>query len=141
MILQNNPSFYHWRLMSPGNRLLGIGSLALAVGAGIPLVIARRAGWTVAAGAPPIWAVAGFLVLMAASALLWWAFSRRQDEMFNHIQRRAWGEAGVLTAITLSLWGVLDLLHLAPPIVPIAPLLLLLGFKCSRWLAAVRRCV
>lgn len=130
---------YHWSLMSEEGRKLGLGSMAMALLAGVPLAVARVGGWNVAPGMPPSWALAGFGVCVAVAAMLWIAFSRRQDEMFARIQNRAWGQAGIITAVIAAGWGVLTWAHIATPMPALAPLWLLLGTKLLFWSAAVRR--
>jgi hypothetical protein len=73
------------------------------------------------------------------SAVFWWRFSLRQDEMFNRVQNWSLGMAGAWTATFFALWGVLAFGGIVPPLHPMAVFLVfyvaLLGF----WFAAVRR--
>lgn len=130
---------YRWQLIGGEGGWLGIGSLAAAIVAAMPLFAARALGWTPGVDALPVRAAVGTLTGAVLTGLLWWAFSRRQDEMFHRIQAREYGIAGVATAALLAIWGVLVAWRLAEPIPPLAPLLIFGFAKVLAGLLAVRR--
>ena len=130
---------YRWQLVGGEGGWLGIGSLAAAVVAVMPLVTAHALGWSPGVDVLPVWAAAGTFAGAVLAGLLWWGFSRRQDEMFQRMQAREFGIAGVLTAAVLAVWGVLASWHLADPIAPLAPLLVFAATKALVWTVTVRR--
>jgi hypothetical protein len=88
----------------------------------------------------PLAAFTLFAALCALlSALLWWRFSLRQDEMFNRVQNHALGHGSAWTVGALALWWTLYLGGILPP-AP-AGLFVLLGVLLISlfWLAAARR--
>ena len=79
------------------------------------------------------------LALAIVSALAWWRFSLRQDELFNRIQNYAMGRAGGWSMGIAVGWWFLQLAGLAGAFplgaFLLAMMLLLLGF----WFHGVRR--
>jgi hypothetical protein len=114
--------WFRWGALDRAGKILAGSSLAAATLAGVPpsFAVARYAyglGFAQGSGRPfegdpvvlapwmALWLVGfGFL-----SAVLWWRFSRRQDEMFNRIQNWALGMAGAWTATLLCVWHILSL--------------------------------
>ena len=129
-------SFYHWHLSKRGG-LSAAGSLIATACAGLIIVASHRA-WRPLVAAPGALVLAAFLALMAAAILLWWHFSRLQDEMFHKIQNYSFGRGALLTVAVLILWGLANLAALAPPISPITPLVIFVVAKSFFWTRAVR---
>ena len=79
------------------------------------------------------------LALAIVSALAWWRFSLRQDELFNRIQNYSMGRAGGWSMGIATGWWFLQLAGLAGAFplgaFLLAMMLLLLGF----WFHGVRR--
>lgn len=82
------------------------------------------------------WVTLGFGIV---SALLWWRFSLRQDEMFNRIQNHALGRAGGWSMAVLCVW----IAAAAGGMLPYPAALGIVGtfvvLLCAFWSAAVRR--
>jgi len=130
-------AFYNWRMGKRGG-LYMVGSLLAALAAGIFAVAARPAGHLAAIGFAPAWSLAGFVALLAVAALLWWRFSSLQDEMFHRIQSYSYGWGATVSIAILIVWGIANWVALAPPIDPIAPLLLFAIIKSLFWTRPVR---
>lgn len=75
----------------------------------------------------------------ALSAVLWWRFSLRQDEMFNRIQNWTIGTASALTMALLVIWAILESTGAAPPVSIKATLVIYLAALTGFWFVAVRR--
>ena len=150
--------WFKWDALDPASkRLAGWSMAAAAVGGGaLGIMFAGysdnpfyRLGYWAASGRsaasgvhhllPPAWTSGvGFLMLLL-SAVLWWRFSLRQDEMFNRVQNWALGMSGAVTSAVLAGWALLSLGGLLPPVTPLP---LILGFWSAMaifWLVAVRR--
>jgi hypothetical protein len=90
-------------------------------------------------GMTPPSAVLGALACVIVSALAWWRFSLRQDEMFNRIQNHALGHGCGWTVAALALWWFLENAGLVPALPVTAWLVLALLLVCGFWFRAVRR--
>lgn len=82
------------------------------------------------------WCVVSLLVL---SAVLWWRFSLRQDEMFNKVQNWALGYTSFWTMAVVTIWAILALAGAAPPVSIGAILLMYWAALMAFWFVAVRR--
>lgn len=146
-------SWFRWSLLDRTSKRLAAGSLAASIAAVAPAVLPRffdfgyRAGGGGRAPMPEVatgptsfeacWLI-GFGIV---SALLWWRFSQRQDELFNRVQNWALGMGGAWSATLLSVWAVLDLGRIVPPISPMAVIATFYVSIIVFWFAAVRRWV
>lgn len=85
------------------------------------------------------WMTWWVLAFGTASILLWWRFSRTQNEMFNRVQNWALGMGAAWTAAALAVWAVLAKARVVPPVDPWP----LIGFGSlaivAFWVVAVRR--
>jgi hypothetical protein len=129
--------FYNWRMARRGGAYLA-GSLLAAGAAGAFAAVARHSTRLAPLGLTPGQGLAGFVALALVAGLLWWKFSSLQDEMFHRIQNYSYGWGGAVTIAVLILWGVANAASLAPPIDPLAPLLLFAIIKSLFWSRAVR---
>jgi hypothetical protein len=129
--------FYHWRLAKRGGGFL-VGSLVAAGAAGAFAGAAHQAVRMAALGLTPQLGLAGFIALVVISAYLWWRFSSLQDEMFHRIQNYSYGWGGAFSIAALVVWGLANAAALAPPIDPLAPLLVFALAKSFFWFRAVR---
>ena len=145
--------WFRWSALDrPSRRWSGI-SLAAAALAAISIGLAAdqagyRVGYLLGGGrtaskaAPllPSWAMLGWIIAcVVVSALAWWRFSRRQDEMFNRVQNWSLGMAGAWTAVVLAFWSLLDLYDAASPIHPLGVIGIFYTLAITFWLVAVRR--
>jgi len=73
---------------------------------------------------PVAWIVVWVIGFAALSGLLWWRMSIRQDELFHRVQNWSLGMSGAWTAAALTVWGLLDMTGISPPIQAAAPLIL-----------------
>lgn len=150
-----------WNALDRRSKWLAGLSLASSGAASIPLAIVAgvaaydwgyRLGHRLAGGhdAPPAAAQSTAIALAPSlawltvalgivSALLWWRFSLRQDEMFNRVQNWALGMGGAWTCAILTCWSVLALVGAAPPVTPLSIIILVWAGLVGFWLAAVRR--
>jgi hypothetical protein len=129
--------FYNWRMARRGGGFL-VGSLVAAGAAGAFAAAARHAPRMAALGITPTIGLAAFVALALLSGFLWWRFSSVQDEMFHRIQNYSYGWGAALSIVALVIWGIANAATLAPPIDPLAPLILLALFKSFFWTRAVR---
>jgi len=133
----------NWAALDQQSRRLVSGSMASAVVAVMPLFkwtadVARRVGIefqgtmpiegaavsTPSLYLPAAWVVAWIIGFAALSGLLWWRMSIRQDELFHRVQNWSLGMSGAWTAAALTVWGLLDMTGISPPIQGPAPLIL-----------------
>lgn len=133
----------NWAALDQKSRRLVSGSMASAVVAVMPLFkwtadAARRVGIefqdlmpiegtavsTPSLYLPAAWVVAWVIGFAALSGLLWWRMSIRQDELFHRVQNWSLGMSGAWTAAALTVWGLLDMTGISPPIQGPAPLIL-----------------
>lgn len=145
--------WFRWRLLDRTSKRLAAFSLTAAMISAIPIgIIAGEAAygigyWVGSSGtwrevANPIfaawmaWVVIGFGVL---SAILWWRFSLRQDEMFNRVQNWALGMAGGWSMAGLSIWAMLDYAGIVPAPSPMAYLAIVYVLTAVFWMVAVKR--
>lgn len=86
---------------------------------------------------------AAFVVVAAglASGLVWAAFSKRQDEMFNRIQNWALGVAGAWTCAATLVWSMLSWGGILPMLQLWAAALLFVHLLLIFWFVAVWRWV
>jgi hypothetical protein len=153
-------AWFKWSLLDATSKRLAAGSFVAATIAAVPFGIhagnvGHALGYRLAAAAaggavdqPPPgamiapaepWMAWITLVFGIVSAVLWWRFSRRQDEMFNRVQNWALGMGGAWTMaacfvwITLAAAGVVAM----PSAVAIAALFYVLIF--AFWFVAVKR--
>ena len=129
--------FYHWRLAKQGGAYL-VGSLVAGCVAGAFIAAARHAPRMAMFHVPAVIALTGFLIFTAVAGLLWWLFSRQQDEMFHRVQNYSYGWGATFSVAVLIMWGIASGAHLAPPIDPIAPLIVFAISKTFFWMRAVR---
>jgi hypothetical protein len=133
----------NWAALDQKSRRLVSGSMASALVAVMPLFkwtgdAARRVGIefegamptegtavsTSSLYLPAPWVVAWVIGFAALSGLLWWRMSIRQDELFHRVQNWSLGMSGAWTAAALTVWGLLDMTGISPPIQGSAPLIL-----------------
>lgn len=130
--------FYNWRMAKRGGGYL-VGSLLAAGAAGAFAAAARHSHRMAALGITPALGLAGFIVLVLVTALLWWRFSSLQDEMFHRIQNYSYGWGAAVTIAVLVVWGIANSASLIPPIDPIAPLVLFAVGHGFFWTLATRK--
>ena len=133
----------NWAALDQTSRRLVSGSMASAVAAVMPLFkwtadAARRVGIefqspmpldstavsTPSLYLPVAWIVVWVIGFAALSGLLWWRMSIRQDELFHRVQNWSLGMSGAWTAAALTVWGLLNMTGISPPIQGAAPLIL-----------------
>lgn len=152
-------AWFSWSSLDAADKRLVTLSLLAAIPPGFVVGLASgaygyRAGYWLASGgkaAPPshfeemtglFTAVPVMLAALACaviSALVWWRFSLRQDEMFNRVQNYALGCASAWTIAAASAWWFLQRAGQAPPLPVEAWLLLAYALVCLFWFRAVRR--
>lgn len=153
-------AWFKWSLLDATSKRLAAGSFVAATVAAIPLGIyvsniGHEAGYRAGAAAagvtvdrvPPAALLAGTepwmawitLVFGIISAVLWWRFSRRQDEMFNRVQNWALGMGGAWTMAACFAWIALAAAGVVamPSAIAIAALFYVLIF--AFWFVAVKR--
>lgn len=130
--------FYNWRMARRGGAYL-VGSLVAAGAAGAFAAAAHHSHRMVALGINPELGVVGFVLFAVVAGLLWWRFSSVQDEMFHRIQNFSYGWGSAVTIAVLVVWGVANAAALAPPIDPIAPLVLFAVGHGFFWTIAMRK--
>jgi hypothetical protein len=130
--------FYNWRMAKRGAPYL-VGSLVAAAAAGAFAGAARHSHRMAALGISPALGLAGFIILAMVTALLWWRFSSLQDEMFHRIQNYSYGWGAAVTIAVLVVWGIANAAGVAPPIDPIAPLVLFAVGHGFFWTVATRK--
>ena len=130
--------FYNWRMAKRGGSYLA-GSLVAAAGAGALAGVAHNKSQMAAIGLSPAVGLAGFIVLVLVSGLLWWRFSSLQDEMFQRVQNYSYGWGAAITVAVLVVWGIANAATLAPPIYALAPLFIFALAKTFFWSLAVRK--
>lgn len=150
--------WFDWARLDRTDKKLAGTSLAMAAIAALPLSLITadygyRVGFKLGSGGtelrtsgiPEIFGdVFPWLHLLAAvgmliSGIIWWLFSRRQDEMFNRVQNYAVGYSAAWTMGMAFLWWIASIGGLipSPPFVVLAVVcLVLLTFF---WLQAVRK--
>jgi hypothetical protein len=136
MAISESRIFYHWQLAKHGGAYLA-GSLAAAGGAGAFIAAAHQAPRMSVFHISSEVALSGFVTLTVLAAALWWLFSKLQDEMFHRVQNYSYGWGAVVAAGVLILWGIANGAALAPPIDPVAPLLIFAVSKSFFWMRAV----
>ena len=130
--------FYNWRMARRGGLYL-VGSLVAAGAAGAFAAAARHSHRMAALGISPGAGLAGFVLLVVVAGLFWWRFSSLQDEMFHRIQNYSYGWGAVVSIAVLVVWGIANAATLAPPIDPIAPLVLFAVAHAFFWTIATRK--
>lgn len=133
---------FRWSALDRRSKLLAGASFAtaaLAGGAGgiVAKPINPRFGYDLTAHVVPL----ALLCVAAAlaSAWLWYKFSRRQDEMFNHVQNWTLGMSGAWTCVLATTWMLLAKAALLPPISGPAIASVFALLACLFWFVAVRR--
>lgn len=142
-------AWFRWGLLDKLSKRLAGASLVAAGLAPLPLsgMWGYQLGYSLGSGAPlsgftpAPWAILWTLAFVVVSGLFWWRFSLRQDELFNRVQNRAFAMGGAWSATLLSIWALLDLANLAPPVSPLAIIGLFYGLVVVFWMSAVRRWV
>jgi hypothetical protein len=127
-----------WSGLPARDRYWAICSVACAALGLLPVVLQP---WITAqfGGAGFAKVMAGAAMLMAVSALAWWQFSRRQDEMFNRIQNFAIGRAGAGSLAAAFLWWMLSIGGWVQPL-PMSVLIEIAAvLYLAHWIYAVRR--
>jgi len=145
--------WFRWGLLDRVSKRLAAGSMAAALIASIPIGIfltrtAYRYGyWSGSGGLWPdgpapvllpwmAWTATGFGVV---SAILWWRFSLRQDEMFNRVQNWSLGMAGAWSMAASMAWAALAYSGVAP-MISIGGIFVLFALAVILfWVVAVRR--
>ena len=79
------------------------------------------------------------LICAMISAIAWWRFSVRQDELFNRIQNRALGYCGAWSVAAAAAWWFLELAELVGPLPLGWFLIAALGVLYYYWFSGVRR--
>jgi hypothetical protein len=130
--------FYNWRMARRGWPWL-LACLVAAGAAGSFGAFARASARPVPFGISHAEGVAGFILFTIVSGLLWWRFSRLQDEMFHRIQSYSYGWGAGVTVAVLTVWGIAYGATLAPPIDPFAPLIIFAVVKGFFWSIATRK--
>lgn len=134
--------WFRWSVLDRTSKSLAGLSLAAAGLAPIPSawMIGFRAGKGEALSVPLDgwigWWTAGWGIV---SLLLWWAMSRRQDEMFNRVQNWAIGMASSWAMFTLVIWAFLARANLAPMVSPAAIIMFFCLALFAFWFVAVKR--
>lgn len=137
-------AWFRWSALDAPSRTLFVASLAASAAATIPLVLLRYSDAYATRGDHVVprmepWMACCTIALATLSALLWWRFSLRQDELFHRVQNWTLGMSGTALVVALGLWFMLERAGMAPPIVELLPVklygILVLGF----WFTAVRR--
>lgn len=142
-----------WNLLDRTSKLLAASSIGASMAAVIPSAsiggdIAYRTGYRIGSGGQLSgYAVRDFTPMMAAwtivfgviTALLWWRFSLRQDEMFNRVQNWSIAMGAAWTLAATTVWMVLAAAGVAPAVVPIALVIGAAIAMTSFWMVAVRR--
>lgn len=133
---------FRWSTLDQQSRRLAAGSFAFAAIAGgaagfVAQPIENRLGLDLSFYVIPL----AFLCLSAAmlSAWLWYRFSRRQDEMFNYIQKWALGMSGAWTCLLSIAWMLLAKAEILPATSVSAVPILFIVLVCLCWLVAVRK--
>ena len=85
------------------------------------------------------WIAWWMVSLLVLSAILWWRFSLRQDEMFNQVQNWALGSASSWTMALVTIWAILSFAGALPPVSIGAILLVYFAALMGFWFVAVRR--
>ncbi|HEX5259070.1 MAG TPA: hypothetical protein VFW35_09870 [Sphingomicrobium sp.] len=130
--------FYNWRMAKRGWPYL-LACLVAAGAAGTFAGFARNSGHPAPFGLTRAEGLAGFVSLAVISGLLWWRFSSFQDEMFHRIQNYSYGWGASVTVAVLVVWGIANAATLAPPIDPIAPLVIFALTKSFFWSITLRK--
>jgi hypothetical protein len=130
--------FYNWRMAKRGWPYL-LGCLVTAGAAGWFAAIAHNSTHPAPFGLSRPEGLAGFVLLVVISGLLWWRFSSLQDEMFHRIQNYSYGWGAAVGMAVLVVWGIANGAGLAPPISPFAPLMLLAAGHAFFWGVATRK--
>ncbi|HEX5259094.1 MAG TPA: hypothetical protein VFW35_09995 [Sphingomicrobium sp.] len=130
--------FYNWRMARRGGGYM-VASLVAAGGAGAFAAAARHSTRMASLGVTPALGLAGFIVLVLAAGLLWWRFSSLQDEMFKRIQNYSYGWGAAVSIAVLVVWGIANGARLAPPIGPLAPLVVFAVTHAFFWMVATRK--
>ncbi len=127
-------------LVASGLAAIPAGRLAYQSGYGIGRRVGSGAGQLVVPNAPiDAWAAWWMLGCAALSGLLWWAMSRRQDEMFNRVQNWALGMSSCWAMTSLVIWSVLASAgSVAPVSIPAILLFYVVAFM-GFWFVAIKR--
>ncbi len=153
-------AWFKWSLLDRDSKWLAAGSFVAAGVAAVPVgLYAGEVGYAVGyrlvamlAGRPGLqpgpadaptfvadpWMAWLTLILGSISALLWWRFSLRQDEMFNRVQNWAlamaagWTMAATMIWLALAAAGVAAAPSVAGVVAGYILLLLLFWFKAVR---------
>lgn len=139
-------TWLRWGALDGPSRSLFATSLAASAAATIPLAMLRFSDAYLSRGVdvvPPMqpWMAIWIIAFGTMSALLWWRFSLRQDELFNRIQTWTLGMSGTTFIIALAVWFLLERAGFAPPIADLRAVKLYLVLVLGFWFAAVRRWV
>jgi hypothetical protein len=129
--------FYNWRMAKRGWPWL-VACLFSAMAAGAFGGFARYSDRPAPFGLTPAEGLAGFVLLGIITGLLWWRFSKLQDEMFHRIQNYSYGWGAGVTVAALSVWGIAYGARIAPPIDPFAPVMIFAVVKGLFWSRALR---
>ena len=82
---------------------------------------------------------AASIALITLSAILWWRFSMRQDELFNRMQNWALGMGAAWMLAGLFFWAILASANIVTPPYPLTIVVLVIALVPAFWFVAVRR--
>ena len=145
--------WFRWESLDKTGRRLLVASCGASAVAVLPLAqwlgeIGYRIGYRLGSGglspagaAPEMaeWAIWWLIGFGALSAVIWWRFSLRQDEMFNRVQNWALAMSGAVTALCLVVWSLLALVGRLPPVTALPTVILYIGSLLAFWYVAYRR--
>jgi hypothetical protein len=84
------------------------------------------------------WVMLAALAFALVSAIAWWRFSLRQDELFNRIQNYALGQSCCWSVAAVSVWWFLERAGIVPALPLGLLLLLVMVLLYVFWFRAVR---
>lgn len=78
-------------------------------------------------------------ILIGLGILFWILFSRRQDELFNRVQNRAYGQGSFITFGLMALWLLLERVANAPPMSTLGVIVIWWAASLLVWFREARR--
>lgn len=145
--------WFRWRLLDRSSKRLAAGSMIAALIGSVPIGVfvgkmAYRYGYWMGSGGqwpdtpPPTlapWMATIAIASAIVSAMLWWRFSLRQDEMFNRVQNWSLGMAGAWSMAAALVWAALAYSGMSPMITVGGIFFLFCLAVIGFWMVAVRR--